>query len=103
MRRSLERYAATSPQEVARGSYAQMAYFAEDAKADIATLADENTKLRQALKGERERCAEKAASLGRDLRNADHFRHAAAKIASLIRQDPSEEFESWTDHDRYMD
>lgn len=39
MRRSLERYQLCSADAIASGSKAQMMYFVEDAKADIATLA----------------------------------------------------------------
>lgn len=39
LRRSLATYQACSPNAVASGSKAQMMYFVEDAKADIATLA----------------------------------------------------------------
>lgn len=41
LRRSLEQYAGCNPHAVASGSKAQMMYFVEDAKADIATLARE--------------------------------------------------------------
>jgi hypothetical protein len=39
MKRTLEQYANTSPRAVADGSPAQMFYFVQDAKADIAELA----------------------------------------------------------------
>lgn len=49
MKRSLDRYAGTSPEAVASGSSAQMMYFVEDAKADIAVLAAENQSLRKII------------------------------------------------------
>lgn len=41
MRRALEQYASCSPDAIASGSKAQMMYFVEDAKADIALLAEQ--------------------------------------------------------------
>lgn len=50
MKRTLEQYAATSPRAVADGSPAQMFYFVQDAKADIAELAAKVSELEKLLK-----------------------------------------------------
>lgn len=47
--RTLAGYAGCSADAIASGSKAQVMYFIDDAKADIATLADENERLRAEL------------------------------------------------------
>lgn len=50
LKRTIESYAWCTPNLVAGGSPAQMEHFVADAKADIATLAEENAKLSSLLK-----------------------------------------------------
>lgn len=50
LRRPLSQYAGCTPNGVASGSEAQMMYFVEDAKADIASLARSNADLLSALR-----------------------------------------------------
>jgi len=50
LRRTLSQYAGCTPNGVASGSKAQMMYFVEDAKADIAALAQSNGELLSVLR-----------------------------------------------------
>lgn len=49
MMRTVEQYAKCDPYAIITGSHAQVLYFMKDAKADIAELAAENKRLREAL------------------------------------------------------
>jgi len=49
LKRKPEQYAGASPNAIASGSKAQMMYFVEDAKSDIAALLDHIEALRKAL------------------------------------------------------
>ncbi|CDM57637.1 putative predicted protein [Rhizobium favelukesii] len=69
--RTLERYAACSAKAIAEGSLAQVMYFIDDAKKDIATLAADRDRIernREMWKGQVERQSETISQLREALR-----------------------------------
>lgn len=76
LQRTLEQYANCTASGVAGGSKAQMMYFVEDAKKDIATLAEERDRIernRDMWKGQVERQAEQIAKLREALAECEDY------------------------------
>ena len=75
LQRTLEQYANCTASGVVGGSKAQMMYFVEDAKKDIATLAEDRDRIernRDMWKGQVERQAQELEAMRAALRSADH-------------------------------